>query len=140
MEPTMNWAAIVAATLVPLVIGFIWYNPKVAGGIWMRANGFTVEGMRGGNMALTLLAAAVLSFFLAMFVQHNVTGTGQDEARYITFKHGMFHGTILTIMTALPFIGTTALFERRGWNWLLVHIGYWWITLMVMGGILSMWR
>ncbi len=140
MEPTMNWAAIVAATLVPLLTGFIWYHSKVMGGYWMRANNFTAESLRGGNMALIFGATAVLSFLLAMFVHQNVTGPGQEDARFITFQHGMVHGTALTIMLVLPFIGIIGLFERRGWTWLLVHVGYWWLTLMIMGGVLSLWR
>ncbi len=140
MGPTMNWAAIVVATLVPLVVGAIWYSSKVAGKYWMRANNFTAESMRGGNMPLIFGAAAILSFLLAMFVHQNVTGPGQEAERYITFQHGMVHGIALTIMIVLPLLGTTALFERRGWNWLLVHLGYWWISLMLMGGVLSLWR
>ncbi len=140
MESTMNWGAIVAATLVPLVIGAIWYNPRVMGNFWLRANNTTADNMRGANMALVYIGATVLAFLLAMFMHQNVTGAGQEDARYITFQHGMVHGTAVTIMLAIPFFGTTALFERRGWNWFLVHIGYWWISLMVMGGILSLWR
>ena len=30
-----NFYAILAATLVSLVVGFVWYNPKVFGTIWM---------------------------------------------------------------------------------------------------------
>jgi hypothetical protein len=25
----MNWPAFAVATLVPMIIGFIWYNPKI---------------------------------------------------------------------------------------------------------------
>ena len=31
------------AGLIPLLVGFIWYNPKVFGTIWMRAAGITPD-------------------------------------------------------------------------------------------------
>ncbi|MEO6758314.1 MAG: DUF1761 domain-containing protein [Saprospiraceae bacterium] len=136
----MNWAAIAVATLVPTVIGAIWYNPKVLGNYWLRANNSTAEAMRRSNMPLIFLGGIVLSFFLAMFVHQNVTGVGQEAERYGTFQHGMVHGTALTIMMVLPILGTGAMFERRSWSWLFVNLGYWWVALMVMGGILSLWR
>ncbi|MEO6039270.1 MAG: DUF1761 domain-containing protein [Saprospiraceae bacterium] len=136
----MNWPAIVVATLIPTIVGAIWYNPKVLGNYWLRANNTTAEAMRGGNMPLIYVAALALSFFLAMFVHQNVTGPGQEAERFGTFQHGMVHGTALILFIVLPILGTSALFERRGWNWLLVNVGYWWITLMIMGGILSLWR
>lgn len=39
----MNWAAIVVAALVPLVMGALWYNPRVMGNYWLRANNATFE-------------------------------------------------------------------------------------------------
>ena len=37
----INFITFLAAAVVTLVIGFIWYNPKVFGTIWMRENNFT---------------------------------------------------------------------------------------------------
>ena len=37
------------AGLIPLLVGFIWYNPKVFGTAWMNVNGFTdPEKMKEG--------------------------------------------------------------------------------------------
>ena len=42
-----NWIAILLAALSTLVVGFIWYNPKVFGTIWMKEAGLTEEKMKG---------------------------------------------------------------------------------------------
>ncbi len=136
----MNWAAIVVAALMPLAVGAIWYNPRVMGNYLLRANKSTAEVPLGGHRPLVYGTALILSFLLAMFVHQNVTGAGQEAERFHTFQHGMVHGTALSIMVVLPLIGIIGLFERRGWPWLLAHLGYWWVSLMVMGGILSLWR
>ena len=46
----INWIAIAVSALIPLVIGAIWYNPKVLGKAWMQASGVTEEQVQSGNM------------------------------------------------------------------------------------------
>jgi Protein of unknown function (DUF1761) len=152
------------AALIPLIIGFIWYNPKVFGTAWMKASGLDEEKMKGANMivvfAVTYLFALMLAMMLSMIVIHqnsfysilaNEPGMGQDGSEimnYIkdfmakyghnfrTFKHGMLHGGMSSIFFALPIIGINALFERRGFKYMMLHLGYWFITLMLMGGVI----
>lgn len=35
----INFLALLAAAASSMVVGFIWYNPKVFGNIWMRESG-----------------------------------------------------------------------------------------------------
>ncbi len=136
----VNWLAVAAATLTPMIVGFIWYHPKVLGGVWMKANGLTEDDLKGRNMGLIFGGALALAFMLALFLMLNVTGFGQEDERFHTFKHGLGHGLLLTFLVVLPLFGTNALFEKRSWSWLLVNVGYWWLTLSIALGILSAWR
>ena len=43
---------IFVAALIPLAIGFIWYNQKVFGTAWMKEAGVTEEKMNNANMPL----------------------------------------------------------------------------------------
>jgi hypothetical protein len=61
----MNIIAIVVAALVPMVLGFIWYHPKVLGTIWMRESGMTEEKAKQGNMFVKLGLSFVFSFMIA---------------------------------------------------------------------------
>ncbi|MBK8193503.1 MAG: DUF1761 domain-containing protein [Lewinellaceae bacterium] len=136
----VNWLAVAAASITPMIVGMIWYHPKVMGTVWMKATGLKEEDMRAGNMGMIYGAALVLAFMLALFLMLNVTGFGQEDVQFHTFKHGLGHGLMLTLLFVLPLFGTNALFEKRGWNWLLVNVGYWWVTLSIALGILSAWR
>ena len=49
----INWLAIAAASILPLVTGFIWYNPKVFGTAWMKESGMTMEKAQQMNPAKT---------------------------------------------------------------------------------------
>ena len=41
MDVQINFLALIVASLSTLVVGFIWYNPKVFGTIWMKEIGMT---------------------------------------------------------------------------------------------------
>lgn len=142
MEP--NFLAVGVAALVPMIMGFVYYHPQVLGGSWMRVNGFTPESIGNGPKPVLYVVALVLSFMLSMFMCLNVTGPGQDVApdghSYATFGHGVAHGVLISVLVILPVLGTMSIFEKRGWGWVFVNLGYWMVTLSVMGGILSAWR
>jgi hypothetical protein len=157
-----NFIAIIVAALVPLIVGFIWYNPKVFGNAWMQASGMTEEQIKGGNMAkifgLALLFSFLLAFTLPTLVNHQMAAvslTGGDVENALpsfqafmddygdafrTFKHGVFHGVLAGIFIALPILGTNALFERKSAKYILINSGYWIVTLGIMGGIICGWK
>ncbi len=151
------------AALIPLFVGFIYYNPKVFGGSWMKINGFTEQTLREkGNPAvifgLCYLLACMLSLMLSFIVIHQTgavasamgaAGNISPEAvadlntflakygeTHRTFGHGVLHGFMTAVLLALPIIATNALFERRGGKYIFIHWGYWAVTLTLMGGVL----
>ncbi|HEX9979745.1 MAG TPA: DUF1761 domain-containing protein [Flavobacterium sp.] len=157
----INFLAILVAALSTLVVGFIWYNPKVFGTIWMRESGITQEDTAGANMALVLGMSFVYAFFIAFTLQFLVIhqigamqATGGDIANvkpsytafmndygttFRTFKHGMLHGFFAGTFFALPVVGTSALYERRSWRYTLIAGGFWIVCCMIMGGIICAW-
>ncbi|HMC01239.1 MAG TPA: DUF1761 domain-containing protein [Flavobacteriaceae bacterium] len=157
----INFLALIAAAVSALVVGFIWYNPKVFGTAWMKAADMTEEKMKGANMgkifALALFFAFLLAFSLQFLTIHQtgaVSLVGGDPSNalpsfqafmddygtaYRTFKHGALHGVIAGIFIALPIIGTNALFERKGAKYIFINSGYWIVTLGIMGAIVCGW-
>ena len=45
----INPIAIVVAAVSAMVVGFVWYNPKVFGNAWMTAAGITEAQIKGTN-------------------------------------------------------------------------------------------
>lgn len=133
------YVASAIAALVPMVVGFLWYNPKTFEPTWMETIGMTKEKQAGGNMAvifgLSLLMAFLLTLPMSYFVNHYSMYGG--EASHDTFQHGAFHGAFMALFVALPIIGQKALFEQRGFKYVLINVGYWVVTLALMGGILD---
>ena len=152
----MNIYVLILAALIPMVVGFIWYNPKVFGNAWMQASGMTDEKVKSGNMLLIMGISLVLSFFLAFGLsgivihQSGVFSIFEGDVMhqdyidfmakygdsYRTFKHGVFHGVIAGLALALPILGTNAMFERKGFKYIAVNCGYWIVTMALMGGVI----
>jgi hypothetical protein len=59
-----NVLALFVVALVPMIMGFIYYHPKVLGAVWQREAGVTDEKMKGGKMALIF----GLSFFFSLLL------------------------------------------------------------------------
>lgn len=154
----INFIALLLSSLSTLVVGFIWYHPKVFGTIWMNESGMTEDKMKGSNMILifsmSIFYAFLISFVLQFLVIHQsgaISMVGGDPSKALpsfqafmtdygtafrTFKHGALHGFMSGLFFALPVIGVGALYERRSWKYVLIAGGYWVITCMIMGGII----
>lgn len=160
----VNFLIVALAALIPLVTGFIWYNPKVMGTAWMKSTGLDEEKLKGANMGLIFLLTYVFSLLIAMGImpivihQFGVMSVlvgepdfndpnsevqklfndlmGKYGRNFRTFKHGAFHGTLSAIFLALPILGINALFERKSGKYIFIHLGYWVITLALMGGVI----
>ena len=159
------FATLAVAAFIPLIIGMIWYNPKVFGNAWLTSIGKTREEMMGGNMALTFGLAFLCSFFIAFslnFVVIHQFGFfsmlgNQGEAlkdpnsplhatvadlmnkygyNFRTFKHGAFHGVLTGLFLLTPVIGVNAIFERRSFKYVAIHGGFWIVCAALMGAFI----
>lgn len=156
-----NFLAILVAAFVPLIIGFIWYNPKVAGTAWMKASGMTEDKMKGSNVAMIFVFTIILSFLISFFMQfltiHQFGASGMiggDESHatpsyfafmkeygtaYRSFGHGALHGFISVLFFVFPIFAINSMFERRSWKYIFINVAYWAITITIMGGIICGW-
>lgn len=149
--------------LVPMIVGSIYYHPKLVGSAWMKANGFSMQDLEGGNMALILGLAYLLSLFFTIGLQtvtihqmgavqllmpealehgskahSDLTALLSEYAgNHRSFGHGALHGIMTTMTFALPVLGIVALFERRGFKYVLIHLIYWMITIVIMSGLVA---
>ena len=156
------------ATLIPLIIGFIWYHPKVFGAAWIKSTGLTEEQLKGANMikvfGLTLLFSFMIAMMLNSLVIHQYgllsliagdpnfqkdpdakstlwfnASMAEYGGVFRTFKHGAFHGFLISLMLVLPVMSINAMFERKGFKYIMINWGYWAVSLMLMGGTICQW-
>jgi hypothetical protein len=159
-----NPFAILVASLATLLVGFVWYNPKVFGTIWMNETGITEEKAKQSNMlkifSLTIFFSLMLAFMVPALVIHQMGALGMvggpklaDLAKpsyaafladygdaFRTFKHGALHGFMTGIFIALPMTAINGLFEHKSWKYILITAGYWTVSLTIMGAIICGWK
>lgn len=157
-----NPIAILVAALVTMLVGFVWYNPKVFGTIWMKETGMTEEKAKQGNMlkifGFTIFFSLMLSFIMPALVIHQMGALGLiggDPTKALpsynafladygdafrTYKHGALHGFMSGLFIALPIIGINGMFNQNSWKLIFVTAGYWIVTMTIMGAIICGWK
>ncbi len=164
----INFLVILLAALVPMVMGFIWYNPKVFGTAWMAAAGISAEDkMKNPPMVKIFIVSFIFSLLLAFIMmpmvihQMSLFSLVADDLKpgdttsataqwfqtsmetygknFRTFKHGALHGFIAGIFLVLPIIGTNALYEGKSTKYILISVGFWTVCMTIMGGIICQW-
>jgi hypothetical protein len=155
---TINWMAMGIATLIPLVLGFLWYSKMMFFDVWSASAGITMDDANKTNMKIVMPVLLLFSFFLSfalLFSAVHQWGLSslmaiEGEAakadlammmekygnNFRTFKHGAIHGFMSSIFLALPVISFHALFEGKKAKYILVHWGYWAVCMTLMSAVL----
>ena len=136
----LNWIAYAVAVIVQMMIGYIWFHPSVMGKMWVQACGKSIDEIRPKKPGMTYGLTIVYTLLNTLFLMLNVVGPGQEDVKFHTFQHGLFHAVLFTLMVTLPVLGTPALHEGRPKGWMVVQLGYWFVRISVAMGILSLWR
>jgi hypothetical protein len=131
---TLNWLAIIAATLAFFAFGALWYSPVLFGKMWMKETGITTEKARSSNMAkamgLTVLFSFVMALNLALFMNSPEIGASQ--------------GALYGFFTGFGWIGmaifVSGQYEFRSTRYMLINAGYNTVGLTIMGVIIGAWK
>jgi Protein of unknown function (DUF1761) len=161
----LNFIVIALSGLIPMIVGFVWYNKNVMGALWMKESGVDPSAPNTQNMLVVLGVGLLFGFMLAIsllpvsihpmglysMLQHEEVALKDPNSplsqtvsalmtqyggHFRTFKHGAFHGVLMSVFFALPVVGMSAIFERKSWKYVAVHVGYWAICLGLMGGVI----
>ena len=135
--PHINYLAVIAATLSTMVVGSIWYTPKVFGNYWMKAAGVKPSG-RAADAAIPILVTVLVSFVTAWVLAGSV---------YLSqyFYHGSFlinalvTGAVLWAgFTAARFVTHDA-FDQRPGGLTILNISHELVTVLIMALIIGVW-
>lgn len=128
---TINWLAVAGAAVAAFLIGGLWYGP-LFGKAWMKAGGFTEEGLKKRNMGLVFGGSLLLMLIAAINLEMFIGPEG-------TMSFGLFAGFMAGLGWVAMFLGVLYLFEQRSMNLFMINAGYCVVTLTIMGAILGHW-
>jgi hypothetical protein len=128
----LNWAAIIVAALVPMVLGALWYSPALFAEPWMRAVGRTREELTGAGLGYVLsgIAALLMSYTLARIVRW---------AEVDDLWNGALVGLLAWVGLVATVLAVTTYFGGRPRRLWVINAGYQLVALVVVGAIHGVW-
>ncbi len=135
MVPDINWLAVVVATISTMVVGSIWYTPKVFGNYWMRVA--KVNPGEAKNAVLPILITLLVSFISAWVL------AGATFLSFEFYGGSFLANALLTALilwggfTAARFITHDA-FEGRPVGLTVLNCVHELVTFMVMALIIGL--
>lgn len=135
----VNLVAVLAAGVVNMIIGSLWYSPVMFAKPWMESLGLSdkklEEMKKGTNMGQTygsmFVGALVMGYVLAMLVK--VTNTSLLDT-------GAMLGFWVWLGFVAPVLLGGVLFEQKPMKWYFVSTGYYLVVLLITGAMLAVWR
>ena len=135
--PSINYIAVILATLSSMVIGSIWYTPKVFGNYWMKAANVTPSG-NARDAIRPILLTLVVSFVTA-WVLAGASFISWDFYGGSFFVNALVTGIILWAgFTAARFITHDA-FDGRPTGLTVLNVAHEFVTIVIMAIIIGVW-
>ena len=134
MEVHVNYLAVLVAAVASYVIATVWYA-LLFPGLWKRLTGITEMKPTVAHVALVFVGALVMSFVLLHSIVFGNAYVGTSGVH-----GGLMGGFFSWLGFVAPVTMMGVLYEKRPWKLWLLDNGFWLISLLVMGAILSVWR
>lgn len=137
MVPEVNYWAVLLATASSMVVGSVWYTPKVFGNRWMRLAG--VDPDRPGASAVVPIIVTVLVSFVTAWVLSGATSIAWHFYGGSYLTNALVTAVVLWAgFTAARFITHDA-FEGRPTSLTVLNIAHELVTLLVMALLIGVW-
>lgn len=130
---SLNWIAVIVATVVYFILGALWYNPNLFGDTWMKLSNKSTDDIDKPNPVI-FLYSFILQFIavisLGLFITAMAINTALNGA-IIGFGAGA--GILYTLS------GTTGIFSETPFKLHLIDNGYHLVGLTLSGLIIGWW-
>ncbi len=130
---TTTLLVILAAGVVSVIIGYIWYHPRIFGGLWMRLAGITPEMAERAqhrkllHAVLGLLASVLVAYVMFWF------GAAWSVYDWTTALQLAFW---CWIGFAAPLLLGSTIWEQRPFRLYLINALYWLVAFIAMALVL----
>lgn len=134
----VNFLAVLVSAVAAMVLGFVWYHPKVFGAKWLRYIHMTEKETKEMNMGQS---------YLIMFVGALVTAYVMAHFLFYSNAQTALDGVKTGFWLWLGFVATTGLGDvlfggklKKPWGMYLIQMGHYLVDFAILGAILTVWR
>lgn len=137
MVPEINYWTVILATLSSMVVGSIWYTPKVFGTRWSKIANVDMD--RPASTAIFAIIATLIVSFITSWVLAGATSISWHFYGGSYFVAALGTAVVLWAgFTAARFITHDA-FEGRPTGLTVMNIAHELVTVLVMALIIGVW-
>ena len=139
----INYLAVIVGAAIMMVFGGLWYGP-IFGKPWIALMGFDpqkVADMQKQGMSamwksysLMALGALIMSYILAHAVIFGNAYLGTSG-----IYGGLMTGFMSWVGFVVPVSLGTVLWENKPWKLWFINSGYYFVGLLIVGALLSVW-
>ena len=133
----INYIAVIAAAIINMIVGSLWYSPLLFGRQWMKLSGITKEAMEAGKKGMSkkylwsFIGALVMALVLARIVDYAGAAT-------------LARGALIGFWIWLGFIATTTLnsvlWSGKPLKLYVLENAHHLISLIIMGAVIAAWQ
>lgn len=126
---------VILSGVAAVVLGMIWYHPKIWGTVWMNTLNLSDAQKEAGKktMIQSSILAVVSNTILAYVFAHFAIAWGVfDTVGALQLAFWTWLGI------QVPVSLSVVIWEQRPWKWFLVTSGYWLTLLAAISLILSL--
>ncbi len=132
----INYLAVLAAVVINMAAGALWYSPVLWAKPWMALTGHTDMNMGSGSgamlgYAISIVASVVIALGLALLA--NAAGAE-------TLSEGLTLGLLAGVAFVLTTHAANYAFEQRPLKLYLINAGYPVVSFLVQGALLGAWQ
>ncbi len=137
----VNYLAVLVAAIVSMVLGFLWYGP-IFGKQWIYMMGWNEADCKGkqkqGMGVQTYVLMIVGSLVMAYVLAHSVI-IGNTYFQATGVHGGLMAGFWNWLGFVAPVMLGRVLWEGQSWKLWVLNNGYYLLSLLLMGALLSVW-
>lgn len=137
---TINYTAVVIATVANFIFGFIWYTP-LFGKAWAKELGIVVTGKPpAGALAKGMIMNVIGNFLMAfVFAHDNAAWTFVPEMKDASTVSIILNSAIFTWLGFfLPVDLNTVAWEQKSWKFFAINTFYHLGTTLIAATILTL--
>jgi len=132
----INWLAVLAAAILRLVVGSIWFSPIAFVKPWQKLTGVTPESMQRG-LVRAIVIDLVMSLIMAFVLYHAVM--------YATsMAPNLWSGAAVGFLNWIGFVLATHLplwaYENRSFKLISIGTGSNLVSIVLMGALFGLWH
>jgi hypothetical protein len=130
----VNFTGVLLGTLASLIIGYVWYEPRVFGKQWMELVGLKKKEMEDKQSMPVMMVMSIVFYFLvsitiaALLNMSGASGAGD----------GVLMGAILGFIFGYGPMSVAYVFARRRFELSMIDGGYIVVTTAVIGAVLGL--